>query len=102
LVRGSAAVVDDLVQRYPGEMILEQLRELYRAEIDWVIREIYRLLPDYRSRVDGETYSCDRAKLMLVRAYLCSAPMTVESLETSLKYLLKQQQLFAGALNEDA
>lgn len=101
-MKGSAAIVEGLGQNYPEGMILERLEQHYRVENYRVIRELYRLLPDYRSHVAKEVYRRDRARLMLVRAYLCSSPMDAKGLKTSLNYLLRQQQLFAGALNEDA
>lgn len=100
-MKASTAVVNDQRQDYPKEMVGEQLEQLYRVEISRVMRELYRLLPDYRTRVAGETYKRDRAKLMLVRAYLCGGPMGPESLKTSLQYLSRQQQVFATALSKD-
>jgi hypothetical protein len=82
-------------------MVPERLEQLYRVEVYRVIRELYRLLPDYRTRVAKETYRRDRARLRLVRAYLCSGSMGVESLKALLTYLLRQQQVFAATLADD-
>ncbi len=101
LVKGSAAGIQGLGQGYPEGMVLERLEQLYRVEVYRVIRELYRLLPDHRTRVAKETYRRDRARLRLVRAYLCSGSMGVEILKALLNYLLRRQQVFAAPLTDD-
>jgi hypothetical protein len=90
--------MDDLVQRYPENLVVGQLRRLYKREIERVVEEIGDLLPGYRARVDETTYELERAKVMLVKAYGREGTLGVRGLEASLKYLLKTQR----ALNEAA
>lgn len=99
--RGSLGAVNKLVHEYSKEALPERLEQLYSGEISRVIGELYRLLPNYRSYVDGETYRRDRARLMLVSAYLCTDSLRVEGLKTSLKYLLRKRQEVADALQQD-
>lgn len=96
-IRSSTAVIEELVQVYPNEVVLPQLKQLYREEINEAIGEATRLLPTYCARVDGRTSNRERAKLMLVEAYLHDDSMSLRSLEASLKYVLKRQKLFASA-----
>lgn len=100
-MRGSAAIVEDFGQNYSEGIAPDRLEQHYRVESYRVIRELYRLLPAYRSHVAKEAYRRDRARLMLVRAYLCSGPMDAKSLKTLLNYLLRQQQVVATTLNAD-
>lgn len=95
-IRSSTAVVEELVQVYPQEVVLPQLKQLYRQEIDEAIGEALRLLSAYRTRVDERTCDHERAKLMLVEAYTRDDSVSFRSLEASLKYVLKRQRLFAG------
>lgn len=98
LVKGSIAGIQGLGQDYPEGLVRERLEQLYRVEAYRVIRELYRLLPNYRTRVATETYGRISAKLRLIRAYLTSGSMGVESLKALLNYLVRQQQLFAATL----
>lgn len=91
-IRGCSAVIDDLVQAYPEDVVVEQLRQVYRDQIRQVAREIDDLLPRYRKQVDMPTYELERAKVMLVQAWESESTMGVQALEASLKYLLKKQQ----------
>lgn len=94
-LRGCANVIDDLIQCYPEDVVVKQLEQLYRTEIRGVIGEIGELLPHYRSWVDEWTYEFERAKVRLVEAYEREGTMSVHTLETSLKYLLRKQRAFA-------
>ncbi len=101
-IRGSASVTKDLARVYPEETVVAQLKRLYRSEINRAIEEASGLLPQYRGRVDATTYARDHAKLLLVAAYLHDNSMSVHALEKSLKYVLKQQQVFTGVLSQPA
>jgi hypothetical protein len=94
-LRGCAAVIDDLVQAYPEDVVVEQLKQVYREEIRQVIGEINERLLHYRTQVDMPTYELERAKVMLLQAWEGEGTMGVQALETSLKYLLKKQQVFS-------
>ena len=94
-IRGCASVIDDLVQAYPEDVVVEQFKQLYREQIRQVVEEIGDLLPHYRTQVDAPTYGLERARVMLVQAWEGEGTMGVQALETSLKYLLKKQQVFS-------
>lgn len=94
--------MDDLVQRYPENLVVGQLRQLYKREIERVIEEIGDLLPDYRARVDENTYELERAKVMLVKAYGREGTLGIHGLEASLKYLLKTQRVLTEAVRPDS
>lgn len=53
-MKGSAAGIQGLGQGYPEGMVAEGLEQLCRVEVYRVIRALYRLLPDYRTRVAKE------------------------------------------------
>ena len=101
-IKGSAAVTEDLARVYTEETVVEQFKQLYRNEINRAIEEANGLLPQYRDRVDATTYARDHTKLLLVAAYLHDDSMSVHALEKSLKYVLKQQQVFTGASSQSA
>lgn len=52
-ITSSTAVVEELVQVHPQEVVLPQLKVLYKEEIDEAIGEALRLLSAYRTRVVG-------------------------------------------------
>jgi len=94
-IKGSVAVIGELVRAYPQEVVLAQLKKLYRTELDEAIAEANKLLPRYRTVVEAQAYARARAGLMLVAAYSQDDSMGVRALERSLKYVRKQQRAFA-------
>jgi len=96
-VGGSTVVIEELVQIYPQEVVLEQLEWLYREEIRRTIREIDALLPSYRAQVDEASYLRDREGFMALVAWSCDSSLSVHELETLLKCLLWQARLVAGS-----
>jgi len=94
-LRGCTAVIDDLVQVYPEDVVVKQLNQVYREQIRQVVGDIDDLLPHYRARVDAPTYELEHAKVRLIEAWEVEGTMSVRALEASLKYLLKKQRAFA-------
>jgi hypothetical protein len=98
-VRGSAAIIKQLVGVYPQDVVTAQLRQLYEKQIEYVIKQIYDLLPGYRARVDETTYGRERERFMALLERACEDDLSVEGLEATLKHLLAQQRVFAGTPN---
>ncbi len=78
----------------------EQLKELYSLEIARLLEDISKLLPRYSTVVASEIYERDRAKVMLVAAYVSEGTMSIRALATVLNYLLTQQKLFTDSLQQ--
>ena len=95
-LRGCGAVLDDLVQVYSEDVVVEQLKQVYREQIRQAAGEIGDLLPHYRARVDAPTYELERAQVRLIQAWEDEGSMDARALEASLKYLLKKQRVFAA------
>jgi hypothetical protein len=98
-IKGSTAVTEELARAYPEETVVAQLKQLYKTELERALEEADKLLPHYRSVVDARTYACDHAKLRLAAAYSQDDSLSVRALERSLKYVLKQQRVFAGTVD---
>lgn len=99
-LRGCNALIDDLVRIYPQEVILEQLVQLYRAQIRRVIQEIELLAPHCQTYVSAKAYERDLAKMKLVEAWVGKNRVDVQTLERSLKYLLTRQRAMTAVLHE--
>lgn len=95
-IRGCTAVIDDLVQAYPEDVVVAQLKQVYREQIEQVVAELGDLLLRYRGQVDAPTFELERAKVRLVQAWGDEGTMGVRGLEAALKYLLKKQRTLAG------
>lgn len=50
-IRGCTAVIDDLVQTYPEDVVVEQPKKVYREQIRQAVEEIDRLLLHYHTQV---------------------------------------------------
>lgn len=98
-LRGSAAIIKQLVGSYPQDAVTDQLRQLYEAQIEHVTQQIYELLPGYQARVDETTYSRERERFMVLLERARKDDLSVEGLEAALKHLIAQRRAFAGTPN---
>ena len=89
-----------LVQIRSREVVVEQLKNVYIAEIHLILEELDKLLPSYRTLVDSRTYERAREKIMLMTAWVADKAMSVHALATSLDYLVEQQSSLTTALRE--
>lgn len=95
-IKKSVEVIENLNRVYPAETVLTQFAQLYRLELGQAVAQAHALLPNYRVRVDPLTYRRAQAKLALIGAYLQDDKASVQTLETSLKYVLEQHRVFTG------
>ena len=102
MIQKSQEVVTKLVQEYPRKVVLERLKELYKAELYQVIEELEQLLPRRRVCVSRHLYGREKAELKQLRAHLSTDSLSLQNLEASLKYLLKKQLLWTETLKRNA
>ena len=102
MIKESAEVVGELVQDYPPETVLERVKELYKAELGRVMAELGQLLPLYQSRVSEGAYRRDKTELTRVQTHLHGDSLSLQGLESTLKYLLTKQLRITNVLQENS
>jgi hypothetical protein len=101
-LRGSEAVVEQLIGIYSEEVVLDQLGWLYEEQIWRVAAEVSTLLPGYRQTVDEATYAREIETFFKLLDLAQEDFLSVQELETVLKRLSEQRRVFADAAHVDA
>jgi hypothetical protein len=101
-LRGSHAVVEQLIGIYSEEAVLDQLSWLYEVQIRRVAEEISALFPAYRRSVDEATYTREKERFLMLLDCAHEDALSVQGLEVVFKHLLEQQRVLNGAARLDA
>ena len=95
MLRGHAAIVNELIQIYPRVVVIERLAQVYQTQIKLVLKERRSFMRERRAHATPEVYDREQAELQRLEVWLSTGPKNIYVLERLLKYLLERQRALA-------
>jgi hypothetical protein len=84
------------------QTIPEPVRQEYRDEIEALVQELRKLLPQFRIKMDNNQYASVRQEVMCLEVYACDDSLDLFALEALRQHLESHRKMFATALGESA